>query len=76
VAEAGAYRKSVGPWELSVGTQIEWGTRWWTRFGAVLGRLSVGRAYVRKWQMANGLLWYMVRGTWYADMTEVLHVWA
>jgi hypothetical protein len=49
VAEAGASRKSVEPWEFSVGTQIEWRTRWWTRFGAVLGRLSVGRAYVRKW---------------------------
>ena len=24
-AEAGASRKPVGPWELSVGTQIEWG---------------------------------------------------
>jgi hypothetical protein len=49
VAEAGASRKSVGSWELFVRTQIEWGTRWWTRFGAVLGRLSVGRPYVCKW---------------------------
>jgi hypothetical protein len=49
VAEAGASRKSVGPWELSVGTQIEWGTRWWSRFGAVPGRLSVG-----PWELSVG----------------------
>jgi hypothetical protein len=49
VAEAGASRKPVGTWELFDGTYIEWGTRWWTRFGAVLGRLSVGRPCVCKW---------------------------
>jgi hypothetical protein len=49
VAEAGASIKSVGPWELHVGTYIEWGTRWQTRFGAGLGRLSFGRSYLRKW---------------------------
>jgi hypothetical protein len=45
VAEAGATRKPVGSWELFFRTEIEWGTRWRTRFGAVLGRLSVGRPY-------------------------------
>jgi hypothetical protein len=45
-------------------------TRWRTQsvscFGAVLGRLSVGRPYVRKWP-------FMARryGVW-----QVLHVWA
>jgi hypothetical protein len=39
LTEAGASRKSVGPWELGTGNWLsglklsaEWGTRWWTRF--------------------------------------------